>query len=175
LNPETLLRETPGTELPRHGCGAFRPTAVHALRKTDGRRSRTVSCCWIARAQSERSAHLVEICSQIRSHRAMIECGKRRKSLFRPMTPAGLEPAASGLGIPRSIRLSYGAVDGTLLRVRTRVQLRTFQPPRHHGKIPERVFPRDKPGATFERQVGPGPTRHDPDPVPESDQVEDMD
>ncbi len=27
------------------------------------------------------------------------------------MTPAGLEPAASGLGIPRSIHLSYGADD----------------------------------------------------------------
>ena len=29
------------------------------------------------------------------------------------MTPAGLEPAASGLGIPRSIHLSYGAARHT--------------------------------------------------------------
>ena len=35
------------------------------------------------------------------------------------MTPAGLEPAASGLGIPRSIHLSYGA--GKLDRQRVTV------------------------------------------------------
>jgi hypothetical protein len=37
-------------------------------------------------------------------------CGKPPRVV---MTPAGLEPAASGLGIPRSIHLSYGAEPST--------------------------------------------------------------
>ena len=55
------------------------------------------------------------------------------------MTPAGLEPAASGLGIPRSILLSYGAVVATLLRSRSPVQNDPAIEPRHFDSRPVSV------------------------------------
>ena len=65
------------------------------------------------------------------------------------MTPAGLEPAASGLGIPRSILLSYGAVGATLPWIGPSVQINRHLGPRHFDSPPVNLTPVSHFGVQF--------------------------